>query len=157
MSERGRWVPSFPMPTASVQPDLSDLRVRRRLPLDPRVIITVVVGLIVVAVLAPALRSGPFVDKVAFANPSDYAYEVAVSSSSGGSTTLLGNIAAQDTTTIGTVFDEGSQWTFRFSTQDRVVGDVVMSRDDLIGSGWRVAVPARFAQKLATEGVIPTD
>lgn len=145
------------MPTASVQPDLSEDRVRSRLPFDPWVPITVLVALVLVALLASSLRSGPFVDGVAFENHSDYAFEVAVAASPGGASTVLGNVAARGTTSVENVFDEGSRWTFRFSTQDRVVGDVVMSRDDLISSGWRVVVPARFAEALAGEGVVQTD
>jgi hypothetical protein len=144
------------MPTAPVQPYVSENRVRRKLPFDPRVPVVVVVSLLVVAVIAPMLRSGSFVG-VTFSNPSNYSFEVAVSPTPEGARTVLGNVAANDSTSVTNVFDEGSSWTFHFSTQDRVVGEIVMSRDDLIRNGWHVAVPARYAQALVGEGVVPTD
>jgi hypothetical protein len=145
------------MPSAPVT-YLPEGQVRRRLPFDLWVPVAIVVALIAVAVLSSALRTGPYVSAVTFENPShDYSFEVSVGSGSHGGTTALGNIEAGTHTTVHSVYDEGSTWTFRFSTQGRFVGEVVMSRADLANTGWHVALPDRFAQALATEGVVPTD
>jgi hypothetical protein len=144
------------MPSAPVKPYLPEERVRRRLPFDLWVPIAAIVALVAVALLASALRTGPFVSGVTFDNPSNYSYEVSVSGGSHGATLLLGNIAAKNHTTVHSVFDEGSTWTFHFSTQGRDVGTIVRSRADLGAAGWRVPLPDSFGDSLARAGVPPT-
>ena len=145
------------MPSAPVQPYLLDERVRRRLPFDLWVPVIALVALLVVAVLAPGLRPGPYVSGVTFDNSSHYAIEVSVSGGTHGASTLLGPIAEKSHTTGRSVYDEGSSWTFRVSTQGRDLGAVVMSRTDLEAGNWHVAVPDRFAEMLARANVPPTD
>jgi hypothetical protein len=145
------------MPTASVKPYLPEGRVHRSLPFDLWVPALVLVALIAVAVLGSALRTGPYVAKVSFANNANYSFEVSVAGSSSAAVTLLGNAAAKSTTSALSVYDQGSNWTFRFSTQDRYVGEVVMTRSELQQSGWQVVIPDRFAQALAAQGVVPTN
>jgi hypothetical protein len=145
------------MPTASVKPYVPEGRVRRRLPFDLWVPVAVLVALIGVALLATALRSGPFVSQVSFANSGHYGYEVSVAGSSSSGTMLLGNAGAKATTKVSSVYDQGSTWTFRFSTQGHFAGVVVMSRGELAQSGWRVVIPDRFAQALDDAGVVPTN
>ena len=54
------------------------------------------------------------------------------------------------------MYDQGSTWTFRFSSQGRVVGDLVSTRADLERGGWRVVIPDTFAESLRADGVVPT-
>jgi hypothetical protein len=58
---------------------------------------------------------------------------------------------------VQSVFDQGSTWTFRFSTQDRYVGEIVVSRADLVRAGWHVDLDARLYSPLERAGVPPTD
>jgi hypothetical protein len=145
------------MPTAPVKPYLPEERVGRRLPFDLWVPIAVIVALVAVALLASSLHTGPYVSGVTFENSSHYSYEVSVAGGTHGAVTLLGNIAAEEHTTVQSVFDQGSTWTFRFSSQGRNVGEVTMSRADLAQDGWHVQVPAQFADSLTRAGVPPTD
>ena len=145
------------MPSASVKPYLSEGRVGRRLPFDLWVPVIALVALIGVALLSTALRSGPYVSSVTIDNPSNYAFEVSVAGSANGASTLLGNIEAKNHTTLQSVFDQGSTWTFRFSSQGRYAGQVVMSRADLEAADWHVAVPDQYAATLARAGVPSTN
>ncbi|HEX4490155.1 MAG TPA: hypothetical protein VH914_03025 [Acidimicrobiia bacterium] len=144
------------MPSAPVKPYLPEGRVRRRLPFDLWIPIAIVVAVAAVAVLASALRTGPYVSSVTFDNPNTYAFEASVSGGSHGATLLLGNISAKNHTTVRSVFDEGSTWTFRFSSQGRSVGAVVMSRADLAAANWHVQLPDRFGDSLTRAGVPQT-
>jgi hypothetical protein len=69
---------------------------------------------------------------------------------------LLGTVADRGSTEVADVFDQGRTWTFRFVTQGQVVGEMEMSRADLQRAGWRVEVPAKFADTLRSDGVVPT-
>jgi hypothetical protein len=145
------------MPTAPVKPYVPEGRLGRRLPFDLWVPALVIVALLAVALLSSSLRAGPYVSRVTFDNSSAYSFEVTVASGSHSATTLLGNVAAKNDTSVHSIYDQGSTWTFRFASQDQSVGEVVMSRSDLVRDGWHVTVPDRFAQALASEGVPPTD
>jgi len=57
---------------------------------------------------------------------------------------------------VQSVFDQGSSWTFRFSTQDRDLGTVTMSRAELEAAGWLVHVPDGYGQTLTRAGLPPT-
>jgi hypothetical protein len=79
-----------------------------------------------------------------------------VSPTKSGDWTLLGLVGEKGTTSIATVYNQGSSWTFQFSVQGHILGDVTRTRADLAGSGWRVVIPDAFAATLAHEGVVPT-
>jgi hypothetical protein len=143
------------MPTASVKPFVSDKRRRTRPHIDAWLPIAVVAALAVIVLLRPVLEPGPFVPRVTVVNNSAYAFDVDVAGATGG-WMLLGTAAERGRNGIEDVFDQGSTWTFRFSTQGRVVGEVEQNRADLERAGWQVVIPDRFADQLRTEGVVPT-
>jgi hypothetical protein len=89
-------------------------------------------------------------------NTSEYSVDVAVAGSGAHGWTLLGTAADHASTRIATVFDQGATWTIRFTTQGRVLGDIVSSRADLSSGGWRIELPERFVESLRREGVVPT-
>jgi hypothetical protein len=144
------------MPTASVKPYLSDDRTRVRLRPEALLAIAVVAALIVVAVIASALRPGPFVGRVKLVNHSEYAFDVDVAGKSANDWMPLGTVADHTTASIGSVFDQGAAWTFRFSVQGHEVGTIVENRGALADAGWVVDVPDRFVSTLRDQAVAPT-
>jgi hypothetical protein len=144
------------MPTASVRPHLSDGRERTRARINAWVPIAVIASLIAIALLAPSIQPGPFVSRVTVVNNSAYAFDVDVAGAKADDWMLLEIATANASTSVGTVFDQGSTWTFRFTVQGRVLGTVVESRADLANAGWRVSVPAQYADVLRRDGVVPT-
>jgi hypothetical protein len=144
------------MPTAYVEPFIDDDRRRSRTQITRWVPAVVIAALIAIAAISPTLQPGPFIRTVTVVNTSEYAVDVAVAGASAHGWTLLGTAVDHASTPISTVFDQGSTWTIRFTTQGRVLGDIVSSRADLSSNGWRIEVPDRFVQALRTEGVVPT-
>jgi hypothetical protein len=144
------------MPTASVKPYISDDRTRVRVRPEVWLSVAVLASLILVAVLAPRLQPGPFVQRVTVVNHSEYAFDVDVSSANAGNWMPIGTAADHASTAIGLVFDQGSTWTFRFAVQGRNLGQIVESRAQLASAGWQVVVPDRFAAQLQSRGVPPT-
>jgi hypothetical protein len=116
----------------------------------------VIASLIAIALVSPTLRTGPFIRSVTVVNNGEYAVDVAVAGANPRDWTLLGTAADHASTEIATVFDQGSTWTIRFTTQGRVLGDVVRSRADLASRGWRIELPERFVEALRRAGVVPT-
>jgi hypothetical protein len=144
------------MPTASVKPYLSDDRTHARFRVDVWLPIAVIVALIVVAVLAPRLEPGPFIGRVTVVNHSDYAFDVDVAGAKADEWMALGTANDRSSTSVASVFDQGSTWTFRFSVQGRAVGQIVESRADLERAGWQVVVPDRFVAQLRSAGIAAT-
>jgi hypothetical protein len=144
------------MPTASVKPYLSDRHTRARFRYDVWLPIAVLVALIVVAALAPRLKPGPFIASVTVVNHSEYVFDVDVAGAKADGWMPLGAAPAGASTSISAVFDQGSTWTFRFSVEGRMVGEIVALRADLARAGWQVVIPARFTTELRVAGVAPT-
>jgi hypothetical protein len=144
------------MPTASVKPYISDPRKRTRLRFDLWVPAAVLAAFVAIALLAPRIQPGPFVGRVTIVNNSAYAFNVDVSEATAGDWMLLGTAAQDGTTSVAAVFDQGSTWTFRFAAQGKVVGEVALTRSDLVASGWQVVVPDGFARLLQRQGVVPS-
>jgi hypothetical protein len=89
-------------------------------------------------------------------NHTAYAFDVEVADKQADDWMPLGTTDDHTTVNIGSVFDQGSTWTFRFSVQGTILGTVVESRSDLASAGWNVEVPQRFADQIHSEGVAPT-
>jgi hypothetical protein len=68
----------------------------------------------------------------------------------------LGTAVAKATTTVAVVYDQGSTWTFHFTSQGRSIGQIVESEAALSSAGWRIVIPDRFAAKLRSDGLLPT-
>jgi hypothetical protein len=144
------------MPTARVRPSISDERRRTRPHIDAWVPIAVLAALAAIVLLRPVLEPGPYVTRVAVVNNSAYAYDIDVAGAKADGWMLIGTAAEQGNTDFADVFDQGDSWTFRFSTQGRIVGEIERNRADLERAGWRVVIPGQFADALRTEGVVPT-
>ncbi len=144
------------MPTASVKPDLFNERTRVRLRPEVWLAVLVLAALIVVAMVAPRLQPGPFVRRVKIVNHSEFAFDVDVAGRSGNDWMPLGTVADHTAASIGSVFQQGSTWTFRFSVQGHEVGKIVESRADLERADWIVDVPQSYTAELRTQGVVPT-
>jgi hypothetical protein len=144
------------MPTASVKPYLSDDRTGRRFRFDLWLPVAVLAALIAVALLAPGLKPGPFVGRVTLVNHSEYAVDVDVAGASTAEWMPLGTTGVHASTSIASVFDQGSTWTFRFSVQGHELGEIVESRAELARVGWQVVVPDRFIAQLRSSGVPAT-
>jgi hypothetical protein len=144
------------MPTASVKPYLSDDRTRRRFRSDVWLPIAVLAALVAVAVLAPRLEPGPFVGRVTVVNHSEYAVDIDVAGAKTGEWMPLGTAGVRASTSIASVFDQGSTWTFRFSVQGHELGQIVESRAELASAGWQVVVPDRFIAQLRSSGAAAT-
>jgi len=144
------------MPTAYVNPSISDERSRTRVRVDPWIPVVAVIALVVIALFASKLAPGPFVSRVTFVNQSEYSIDVEVAGANGHGWTLLGTAKDHASSAVAAVFDEGSRWTFRFQTQGRVIGTTTLGRGDLERNGWQVTVPDGFIAQLRNAGVVPT-
>ena len=144
------------MPTASVQPFISDRERRTRPRIDAWIPIAIVLALIAIVLARPVLEPGPFVSRVTVANSSEYAFDVDIAGADASGWTLLGTIAERGDTSVADVFDQGSTWTFRFVTQGVVAGELTVSRAELERNGWRLVVPDGFAAALRAKEVVPT-
>jgi hypothetical protein len=123
---------------------------------DAWIPIAVLVAVVAIAVFRPALEPGPFVSHVTFVNSSEYAFDVDVTGAHADGWMLLGTATDRSSSVVDEVFDQGRTWTFRFTTQGRVAGEITVSKADLERAGWRVTVPPGFAAALRAEGVVPT-
>ena len=144
------------MPSASVKPFALDKPRRTRPRVDAWIPIAVIVAVVAIALFRPALEPGPFVSRVTFVNGSEYAFDVDVTGAKADGWMLLGAAAERGETHVADVFDQGGTWNFRFTTQGRVAGEVALSKADLQRGGWRVSIPAAFADTLRADGVVPT-
>ena len=144
------------MPSASVKPVAPDRQRRTRPRVDAWIPIAVLLAVVAIAVFRPALEPGPFISRVTFVNSSEYAFDVDVAGAKADGWMLLGTAADRTSTGIAEVFDQGRTWTFRFTTQGQVAGQIEVSKADLERAGWRVVVPPGFADALRAEGVVPT-
>lgn len=144
------------MPSASVKPFAPDRQRRTRPRVDAWIPIAVLAAVLAIVSLRPVLEPGPFVPRVSFVNSSEYAFDVDVTGGKAGGWMLLGTVADNGKTDVAEVFDQGRTWTFRFVTPGQVAGEVEASRAELERAGWRVEVPARFADALRSDGVVPT-
>jgi hypothetical protein len=108
------------------------------------------------AVLAlSAVVSGPrFVSQVTFVNASPYALNVQVAGANRDGWMLLGTVAPKTGSTVAQVVDQGDDtWVFRVQAQGIDVGDIALSRSDLVASGWRVTIPPALIARLEAQQV----
>jgi hypothetical protein len=144
------------MPTAYVKPEISDNGRRTRRRVDPWIPIGVLAALLAIVLIRPMVEPGPFIGRVTVVNNSEYAFDVDVSGAKADDWMALGAAAERHSTGVAEVFDQGGTWTFRFTTQGVVAGQVEVSRADLSAAGWQIVIPDRFAAALRADGVVPT-
>jgi hypothetical protein len=144
------------MPASTVRPYISDNDRRTRPRVDLWIPLAIFAALGAILLVAPTLQPGPFISRVTVVNHSEYAYDVAVSGGSNDGWMLLGTASERADSEVVDVYDQGSTWTFRFTTQGQVAGQISVRRADLERAGWKVVVPARFADALRAQEVLPT-
>jgi hypothetical protein len=96
------------------------------------------------------------VARLTYENPTDYALDVEVSSESGDGWTAAGFVAKRSTGAAEEVVDQGDVWLFRFRSQGVSGGELRLTRTELAGAEWTVAVPVDVGRRLAEAGAPPT-
>ena len=65
----------------------------------------------------------------------------------------LGSFGRERSRTVEELVDQGRQWVFRFSYAGVEGGELVVSRDRLVGDGWRITVPPEVTERLRAAGL----
>ncbi len=103
---------------------------------------------VVVAVLVPEGRTPGHIESITITNPHQWPASVEAAGGDRQGWTAIGAVDAAGTQAFGELLDQGRVWVFRFSYAGVDAGELVISRADLEGSGWRITVPAEFADRL---------
>jgi hypothetical protein len=127
---------------------------RRTFPPLP-LIALVVVGALLCAAMAYALRDPDVVSRVTVANPGDIAVNVSVHATDDGAQLLLATVPPTTSATNLDVLDQGDEWIFSFSSGGVEGGSLRVSRAKLAADGWRVAVPESVVQRLQSSTFVP--
>lgn len=116
-------------------------------------VVSVAVVLVVAVVLGPSLRLPHYIARVTLDNPTDYRLEVEVSDVNRSGWLALGEFRRNTSRPAYEVIDQGQRWLFHFSSGGVDGGEVVVSRDELRRSGWKLTVPPDIGSRLRAEGV----
>jgi hypothetical protein len=127
---------------------------RRTLPPLP-VIALVVVGALLIAITAYALRDPDVVARVTVDNPSSLDVNVDVRPSSDGAHLALAVVGPESEATTLDVLDQGDEWVFSFSSGDIEGGTLRVARAKLAADGWRVVVPPDVIARLQSGSFVP--
>jgi hypothetical protein len=115
--------------------------------------------LLVVAVVAPALRVPAHQEALEVENPHPWLAHVEVAAVDRDGRpdgwVGLGGVDGRSTHTFAEVVDLGDRWAFRFTYGDVQV-EQTLERDHLRAAGWRISVPAGFAAQLRADAVPET-
>lgn len=103
-----------------------------------------------------ATRTPAFLDQVTIENPDVHNLEIDVGDTDRDGWLGLGTATRGASRTFQSVIDQGDTWVFRFRYAGVDGGEVVMSRDDLRGSRWRVRVPEKVGVRLTQAGLGPS-
>jgi hypothetical protein len=120
---------------------------RRTLP-PLSVIAFFVVGALLFATMAYAVRSPTFIARVTVENPGPMVVDVDVRPSPHGASLSLASVPADSAASTYDVIDQGDQWVFRFSSGGIDGGALHVSRTKLAADGWRVVVPRDVIARL---------
>ena len=113
---------------------------RRTFPPLP-LIALVVVGALLCAAMAYALRDPEMVSRVTVENPSEIGVNVSVHPTDESSQLILASVPPTTSATNVDVLDQGDEWIFTFSSGGVDGGTLRVSRAKLAADGWRVSVP----------------
>jgi hypothetical protein len=127
---------------------------RRTLP-PFSLIAIVVVGALLCAGMAYALRDPDFVSQVTVENPSALEVNVAVRPSPDSSRLILATVSPGSSARNLDVLDQGDEWTFAFSSGGVDGGTVRVSRAKLAADGWRLVVPDDVIARLQARSFVP--
>jgi hypothetical protein len=129
---------------------------RRTLP--PLFVIALfVVGALLCAAMAYALRDPGFVDHVTVDNPSALEVNVDVQPSTDGARLAVAAVSPASRATTHDVLDQGHDWIFIFSSGGVDGGQLHVSRAELAANGWRVVVPRAVIDRLQSGSFVPAN
>jgi hypothetical protein len=103
-----------------------------------------------------AIRTPGFLDRVTIENPDVHNLEIEVGDADRDRWLGLGTATREASRTFQSVIDQGDTWVFHFRYGGVDGGEVVVSRDDLRGSRWRVRVPEEVGARLTQAGLGPS-
>jgi hypothetical protein len=115
----------------------------------------IVVGALLCAAMAYALRDPDVVSRVTVDNPSELNVNVSVRSSDDASRLILATVPPTTAARNLDVLDQGDDWIFSFSSGGVDGGSVRLSRAKLAADGWRVVVPDSVIRRLQSASFIP--
>jgi hypothetical protein len=119
------------------------------------IIALVVVGALLCAAMAYALRNPDIVPRVTVDNPSELEVNVSVRKANDSSRLLLATVPPTTSATNLDVLDQGDAWIFAFSSGGIDGGTLRVSRAKLAADDWRVAVPESVIQRLESGRFVP--
>jgi hypothetical protein len=115
-------------------------------------------GLVLVMVLWVAACAGPpqRVDRITIVNPTGYDLDVDVAGPERGGWLPVAIVEANSEDAAEEVIDQGEVWVFRFLHWGDSVGELSITRAELVGDGWRVEVPEEVEERLQQLGRPPS-
>lgn len=114
-----------------------------------------VVGALLCAAMAYALRDPQVVPRVTIDNPSALDINVSVRPADDSSRLILATVPPSTTATNLDVLDQGDDWIFSFSSGGIEGGTLRVSRAKLAADDWRVAIPGAVVQRLQSGTFVP--
>ena len=111
-------------------------------------------AVLAVLIVAPSLAPASYVARLAIDNPTAFDVNVDVADGEGGGWFPLGTLDRERETVLEEVIDPGSTWVFRFSYAGVAGGELTVSRSELRGAGWQLAVPPGVSERLAAAGLV---
>jgi hypothetical protein len=118
--------------------------------------VAILVGAVIVAVAPRVFVDPPRIGRLVFENQTKYAMEVEVTGAQRDGWLRLGTAERGATTVVTRVLDQGDAWIFHFESQGLDGGELPLSKDDLVRSGWRVVISSAIGDRLASQGASPT-
>jgi hypothetical protein len=114
-----------------------------------------IIGALLCAGMAYALRNPDVVSRVTIDNPSRIPVNVSVRPSTDGARLILSTVPAHSRATDLDVLDQGEEWIFSFSSGGVDGGTVRVSRAKLAADGWRLAIPNDVIARLQSNSFVP--
>lgn len=97
------------------------------------------------------------VDRITVVNHTDYDIQVHVTGRDPGIWLPIAIVEARSEDLARDVIDQGDRWTFRFLYQGEPLEETSLTRGELEGGGWRVAIPEAIGERLSALGEPPSD
>jgi hypothetical protein len=120
----------------------------------------VITGAVVVAIVAlvwPGSRLPSYVDDITVVNPHPWDVGVDVTGAERDGWLGMGTVDRTASHAFGQVIDQGEQWVFRFTYSGVDGGELVVTRNELEASDWKVTVPELFAERMRASGLGPSE
>jgi hypothetical protein len=119
------------------------------------IIALVVVGALLCAAMAYALRDPHTVSRVTVHNPGSFAVNVDVRPADDPGHLILATVQPASAATNLDVLDQGDEWVFSFSAAGIEGGTLRVSRAKLAADGWRVEIPESVIDRLRSDPFVP--